>query len=86
MARKHTEEEEKQLDQEAMRFMLDNPHGRRILWKMIGQCGVYKTSAESSGSFTYYNEGRRSVGLNLIVEICEADPEGFIKLQRANLK
>lgn len=86
MARKLSEDDKKQLDQEAFRFLLDNPHGRRILWKLIGSCGVYKSSAENSGSFTYFNEGKRSVGLNLIVDICEADPEGFIKLQKQSLK
>jgi len=79
-------DEIKQLDQEGLRFLLENPHGRRILWKVISMCGVYKRSADNSGSWTYFNEGARSVGLNLIAEICEANPEGYIKLQQDNLK
>jgi len=83
---KRSEEEEKQLDNEAYRFLLANPHGARILWKMIKQCGVYTRVADNSGSWTYFNDGRRSVGLNMIAEICEADPEGYIKLQTKSLK
>ena len=86
MARSYTKEEEKDLDKEAYRFLIENPHGRRILWKMISQCGVYTRSADNSGSWTYFKEGQRSIGLNLIAEICEADSEGYIKLQKANLK
>jgi hypothetical protein len=81
-----SQEEEKQLDNEAYRFLLDNPHGRRILWKLISSCGVYSRDADNSGSWTYFKDGARSVGLNLIADICESDPEGYIKLQKSNLK
>jgi hypothetical protein len=86
VARTLSVEENKQLDNEAYRFMLDNPHGRRILWKLISGCGVYARVADNSGSWTYFKDGARSVGLNLIADICEADPEGYIKLQKQSLK
>lgn len=85
MGRKLSEADEKQLDAEAYRFLIDNPHGRRILWKVISMCGVYSRSADNSGSWTYFKEGQRSVGLNLIADIIESDAEGYIKLQKANL-
>jgi hypothetical protein len=81
-----TVEDEKQLDQEAIRKMLEIPQGRRILWKVISMCGVYKRTADNSGSWTYFNEGQRSIGLNLITDIIEADPEGYMKLQADRLK
>lgn len=86
MAKPRTVEDEKQLDQEALRFLIDNAHGRRILWKVISMCGVYTRSADNSGSWTYFKEGSRAIGLNLIAEIIDADPEGYIKLQQSNIK
>lgn len=80
-----TVEEQKQLELESMRFLISNAHGRRILWKIISQCGVYKRVADNSGSWTYFNDGARSIGLNLISEILEADSEGYIKLQQDQL-
>lgn len=80
-----TADEQKQIEVESMKFLISNPHGRRILWKIISQCGVYKRVADNSGSWTYFNDGSRSVGLNLIADIVEADPEGYIKLQQDQL-
>jgi hypothetical protein len=85
MAKKLNEADEKQVYMESLRFLIDNPHGRRILWKVISMCGVYSRSADNSGSWTYFKEGQRSVGLNLIADIIESDPEGYIKLQKSNL-
>lgn len=80
-----SEDEQKKFDKECYRNLLASPHGRRILWKMISSCGVYTRSADNSGSWTYFKEGQRSIGLNIIAELIDADPQGYIKLQQDNL-
>jgi hypothetical protein len=56
--------------------VLSLPEGRRFLWDVIKDCGVYRSSylAAVNPEGTAFNEGRRSIGLNLIVSINEADP------------
>lgn len=40
-------------------------HGRRVYRWLLGQCMVFETTF-TGNSKTFYNEGRRSVGLNLL--------------------
>lgn len=59
------------------------PEGRRFLWYALGLGGVY-TSSFTGNSETFYLEGRRSVSLNLIADLNEADPRHYIKLLQEN--
>ena len=49
----------------AYRSMMRNPDGRRVLWDILEKCRVFHTSM-TGNSFTYYNEGARSIGLYLM--------------------
>lgn len=69
---------------EDLRFVLSSPNGRRVLWGVLEKCRIYTGSADNSGSWTYFNEGRRSVGLDLIADIIAIDQKLFIELQKEN--
>lgn len=58
-------------------FILGDKRGRRFYWRYLSSCGVYKSSADNSGSWTYFNEGRRNVGLSLMADMDEAAPEAY---------
>lgn len=63
--------------------ILTTPQGRRFVWDMLEFCGIYKDSF-TGNSTTFYNEGRRSVGLWLLSEIAKAKPEALLEMMRAN--
>ena len=69
-----------------IRAVMSTREGRRFLWRYLGICGIDKTSAETSGSWTYFNEGRKLVGLTLKHDIVQASPEGWIEMQIEVLK
>lgn len=69
-----------------LKFVLSTPQGRRLLWRYLEFAGVYEQSAHASGSWTYFNEGRRSVGLKLLAEITAHDPESYFKMILENKK
>lgn len=58
-------------------FILNDKRGRRFFWRYLSTCGVFKSSADNSGSWTYFNEGRRNVGLQLLSDMDEAAPEAY---------
>lgn len=74
---------ESKRDQELndMRFVLAHPQGRRVMWRMLERCGVYRTSF-TGNSTTFFNEGERNVGLKLLADIEEADLDAYIKMKR----
>lgn len=65
---------------DSLRKSLSTADGRRTLWEILSMCGVYKNSAVPSGSFTYFNEGQRSIGIRLITDINEIDPDVYFKM------
>lgn len=51
---------------------------------MLATTNVFGLS-HTGNSTTYYNEGRRSVGLELMAEVIAADPNAWIQMQKDNL-
>ena len=49
----------------AYRSMLRHPDGRRVLWDILEKCRVFHTTM-TGNSWTYFNEGSRSIGLYLM--------------------
>lgn len=67
-------------------WLLDQPQFRRYVWKLMTVCGVYRSSAHQSGSWTYFNEGERSIGLRIINGIMETKPESYLEMILENKK
>lgn len=66
-----------------IRTILRSKEGRRFMWRLMGHCGVYKTSF-TGNSHTFFNEGQRNIGLFLNAEIGEASPEAMIEMIKEN--
>lgn len=68
---------EKELDD--LKYLLSVPQGRRFIWRYLEICGVFRSIWHAS-ALIHFNEGKRDVGLHLIGDITEADPEGLIRM------
>lgn len=60
-----------------LEFVLSNPEGRRFIGRLLDDSGVHSQTAVNSGSWTYFNEGRRSLGRDLFIEIMGAFPNAY---------
>lgn len=69
---------------EDVRFILNDKRGRRFLWRQLEECGVFRSSANNSGSWTYFNEGQRNIGLKLLTEITDASPDAYLLMLKEN--
>ena len=47
--------------------------GKELLWHILGMCNLY-SDGFSGNSRTFYEEGKRSVGLEILAMLEEADP------------
>jgi hypothetical protein len=64
-----------------VRKILKTPEGRRYLWRMLGECGIFFNSFTPNSNQTAFNEGGRNIGLIILSDINEADPSAFAKMQ-----
>lgn len=53
---------------------------REFIWELLSSCGLYTVSHAESTTQTAYNEGRRSVGLDVLAMLAEADPKLYGRL------
>ena len=67
----------KEQNREDLKAILDMPGGRRFLWKLLEECGVYKISFIGEPYQTAFNEGKRQIGLRLIEDIFDAYPHAY---------
>lgn len=65
---------------EDVRWLMSSPRGRRLVWWLLGKCGVNRTSFNNSGSVMAFNEGQRNIGLLLQAEVIEASPEAYMTM------
>ena len=60
-----------------IRELMKLRQGKEVIWWILSQCGIYDFPAQEN---TEYFEGRRSVGLDVIQLMSEADPEMYPRL------
>lgn len=67
--------------------LMGEPWGRRWMWRLLAKTGVFESSFNPSGSVTYFNEGRRIVGLDYLQEATAECPEEYLLMtQEANAR
>lgn len=62
-----------------LKMVLESRHGRRVFWRLLSRCNLFRLSFATNATI-YYNEGIRSVGLKTLADIHDADSEAYIKM------
>lgn len=65
-----------------LRKILKIPEGRRFVWNLLAKAGLFHSSFALNSNQTAFNEGRRNLGLDLMIDLNEADVGAFAQLQR----
>ena len=60
-------------------WLMSHTAGRRIVHGMLAKTGIYKQSF-TGNSETYFREGRRSVGLDLLADVNTITPEQYLPM------
>lgn len=56
------------VEEDDLRFVMATPQGRRVLWRVLCNTGM-RRSSYTGNSETYFREGERNVGLRLQQDI-----------------
>ena len=79
-----SENRKKKRDREIADFkkVLSMVEGRRFIWRLMAEAGVFRSSFNLSDLAMSNNEGRRDMGLLLLNEMLAVSPNSFIQAQR----
>lgn len=60
-----------------LKWLMGSKRGRRIVWRLLERCGVYRTSFNTNALSMAFNEGSRNNGLYLL-SVIQAVPEKYV--------
>lgn len=58
-----------------VKWLMSSRRGRRIVWRILERCGVFRLSFNSNSMTMAFNEGQRNEGLRLLSLIHQLCPE-----------
>lgn len=70
--------EARRVEIEDIEWLMSDKRGRRVMWRLLAEAGIYRTSFNNSGSVTAFNEGKRHIGLVFISEVNEHAANQFL--------
>ena len=80
--RKRKVDRQEEQNRDDLGVVLSTLQGRRYLWRLMGECGVYALGFHHEDTHTTaLDSGRRSVGLNLTTEITTHFPDAYLQMQ-----
>jgi len=72
---------QKQIDD--IKWLLAHKQGRRIVWRILEQAGVYRQTFTGNND-TFFLEGKRSIGLFVLAEVMSASVDAFNVMTKEN--
>lgn len=71
-------------DREDLRWLLGQKRGRRIVWRLLEQAGVFRSVFNQNAMAMAFSEGRRDQGLRLLATVQTLKPEAYALMQAEN--
>lgn len=75
----------KELEQDDVKKILGTPEGLRFFWRLLEIAGIYRTTF-TGNSNSFFNEGRRSVGLEIKADLMDVDPDHEGRMAREHAR
>lgn len=58
--------------------------GRRIIWRLLEDCGVFRSTFNESALLMAFKEGNRNLGNQYLAEITSLCPDRYIEMLKEN--
>lgn len=75
------EKTKRQIEIDDIKFILSTRQGRSFVWRHMTNAGIFQ-SCFTGNSATFFNEGRREVGLKMLAEVNEASPDSYLQMMK----
>ncbi len=64
-----------------IRQLLQSPHGRRFIWRLLDHCSVFRSIWHPSAQI-HCNAGRQDVGHFIMAEVTAANEDAFLQMMK----
>ena len=61
-----------------LRLICDTEHGRRFIWRLLEQAGVWRSTYTGESLSAAFAEGKRNTGLMVFSDVMEACPDQYL--------
>lgn len=68
-------------EREELRKVLENAGARWFIWRLLAQCGVFRTLSAADPHTMAILSGKRDAGLWVLEQLFDADPKVFQMMQ-----
>lgn len=65
-----------QIEAADFKWIMSNKRGRRFIWRLLEKAGVFRSSF-TGNSETFFREGARNIGLQVLAMVHEHAPESY---------
>jgi hypothetical protein len=81
-AERSRQEQQRAIERDDLKWVMSNVKGRRFMWRLLGQTGLYKTSyrPDRQPHDVLFMEGQRNIGLTLLGELDSTCPERYAEM------
>ena len=83
--KKSQDEVERDLLQSNVRELLKTKYGQAFIWEVLSICDLYGHHF-TGNSTTFFNEGKRAVGLAILELLEDVDPEAYARMLLNHIK
>jgi hypothetical protein len=80
------ERREDRVYSEDLEYILKTPQGRNVLWRLMGDCNIFKTAWSNDGKLIHKNIGKQELGQKLLADITAVDEKYFFQMMKENYK
>lgn len=78
-------EKKKELEEsEDLRFVMKDQRGRRVIWRILSECGAYHSVFSTNSLVTHYNSGKQDLGHWLMAEATSVDENLYFSMFKEN--
>lgn len=80
--REKREEKRRNREIDDLRRVLAIVEGRRVIWRLLSEAGIYRSTFDANALSMAFKEGKRDIGLFLIEDINAHAAASFAQMQR----
>ncbi len=80
--RQEQERQKRQRADDDLAALMMTEHGRRLMWRLLGDCRIFEQSFTGDLAGTSFNEGKRSVGNKWFADVHRVCPDLYLKMAK----
>lgn len=74
----------RETEEDDFRWLMSSKRGRRIVWRLLDQAGVFRSSFNPTAMIMAFNEGNRNYGNRMLALVHNHCPELYPQMMKEN--